>query len=151
MKKNGFTLVELLGVVTVIALLIILVTPNITGSSTAVKEKAFRTKINNIEAAAVQYGIDNYRSIVNGANDDLPGYGLESTEDVIYRTHTIKIRNLVPEYVVKETETGDKFIIDPRDSTKFLDDLDITIKINTNTRKVTAKVIVPESETESGS
>lgn len=151
MKKNGFTLVELLGVVTVIALLIILVTPNITGSSTAVKEKAFRTKINNIEAAAVQYGIDNYRAIVNGANDDLPGYGLESTEDVIYRTHTIKIRNLVPEYVVKETETGDKFIIDPRDSTKFLDDLDITIKINTNTRKVTAKVIVPESETESGS
>lgn len=151
MKKNGFTLVELLGVITVIALLIILVAPNITGSSTAVKEKAFRTKINNIEKAAIDYGLDNYRAIVNGANDDLPGYGLESTEDVIYRIQTIKIRDLVPEYLVKEVETGNKFVIDPRDSTKFLDDLDITIRINTNTRKVTAKVIIPESETESDS
>lgn len=146
MKKKGFTIVELIAVITVLALLLILVVPTITSSSTSAREKTYQTKIESIETAAKLYGQDNYRTIVDGANDGEEGFYIESTEDIKYRVQKIKVSDLVPKYVEPDTDEGTGHVVDPRNSNMFLDDYEIEVKINTNTRKVTAKFIDPDEE-----
>lgn len=131
-KKNGFTIVELVAAIGIMALIVILVAPSLFTSSTNAREKAYRTKITIIEKAAVLYGQDHYREIVNDAN-------LQSISGSLYYVKTIAIGDLVPKYIEKDVETGTKFIFDPRDNTKFLDDYEITIMIAEKTKKVTAK------------
>lgn len=138
MSKKGFTLIELIAVIAVLALLIILVVPSLTSSSSSVKERTYETKIEMIETAAILYGQDNYRAIVDGANNNETGYAKESTEDVIYRTTTIKVIDLVPKYLTSDVE-NDSHILDPRNKESYLDSYTITIRINPNTRKVTAE------------
>ncbi len=132
MDKKGFTLVELIAVIVVLAVIIALVAPSLLNTSSAAKEKTFRTKTELMENSAVIYGQDNYRSIVDG--------GIKQTIDGIqYYTKVVYVKDLVPEYITKDEEKGPKYVTDPRQNGKFLDDYTITIMINTNTRKVTAK------------
>lgn len=140
MNKKGFTLVELLAVIVILGIIIVVVAPSLLDTSKGARKKTYETKIANIETAAVLFGQDNYRKIINGANDGTDGYALESTEDVIFRTMTISVKDLVPNYLSKDTgEDSEYFVQDPRDNSDFLDDYTITIRINPNTRKVTAK------------
>ncbi len=139
MKKNGFTIVEVLAVIIILALIMILVVPNILSSSTATKQKAYETKIFLIEDAAIMYGQDHYREIVDNANDGVEGYSKESTDDIIYRTYTLKVKDLIPDYLESDNDNGEGLVTDPRDNLNYLDENEIVIKINTNTRKVTAK------------
>ena len=141
MKDRGFTLVELIAVIVVLAILIVLVAPSLLDSSRGAREKTYQTKIVNIETAAVLYGQDNYRKIIDNANKgEDSAYGKESTEDIIFRTMTIQVKDLVPNYLSKDTfDDNPYFVQDPRDTSKYLDEKTVTIKINPNTRKVTAK------------
>jgi competence protein ComGC len=66
MKKNGFTLVELMAVFVVIGLLLILTVPNIIKVSKQSKTKAYDTKIKLIEQMAVYYGMENKSLIMKG-------------------------------------------------------------------------------------
>lgn len=141
MNKKGFTLVELIAVVAVIALIIILVTPNILKSADRSRMKAFESKVTVLEAAAAVYGQDNYRNIINGVNANKSGYSKQGE----YYTYTIEIRELVPEYISKDIDEGINiggkmyYVQDPRDTSKYLDDYTMTIRIHESTRKVTAK------------
>lgn len=138
MKKRAFTLVEMIGVIVVLALILILVTPAILKASVATRQKLYETKVANIKTAAIEYGQDNYRDIITNANAGTDGYQKESTEDVIFRTKTITVKDLVPTYLTKDSEDTNGLVKDPRDNTKYLDEYSVTIKINPNTRKVTA-------------
>lgn len=129
MKKKGFTLVEMIGVIVILALILLLVTPAIMKAATATRQKTYETKIVNIETAAVEYGQDNYRDIINNAD----------SVDGVYRTRTVFVKDLVPTYLTKDSDNEDGLVRDPRDNSKYLDDYTVTIRINPNTRKVTAK------------
>ena len=60
MKKNkGFTLVELLAVIVILALLVAIAVPGVIAISSRVKEKMYCSKISDIEAAARLYAEDN--------------------------------------------------------------------------------------------
>lgn len=67
-KKNGFTLVELLAVIILIGLLMALVIPSALKLSSKVKERAYATKIDLIEAAAKSYGQSNIGFIKKGTD-----------------------------------------------------------------------------------
>ena len=55
MRKNGFTLVELLAVIVVLAILITVATPNIMGLLNKEKDKTSDIVVNNLKDAAVSY------------------------------------------------------------------------------------------------
>lgn len=55
MKKNGFTLVELLGVIAILALLATVATPAIISISNKIKENMYDTKVKLIKETAVLY------------------------------------------------------------------------------------------------
>lgn len=139
MNKRGFTLIELIAVIVVLAAIIALVAPSLMNASGAAKEKTFQTKTVFIEKQAVIYGQDHYRTIVNGANKNLSGYGKETIEGTVHYTYTLKVGDLVPDYVEKDNDDGPFYVTDPRESGKYLDEETVTIKINSSTRKVTAK------------
>ena len=59
MKKYGFTLVELLGVIIILGVIALITFPIINKSIKSSKEKALEQVINNIEDAAYEYSISN--------------------------------------------------------------------------------------------
>ena len=68
MKKNGFTLIELMVVILLIGFLMIITVPNIVKVSKNTKEQAYLTKIDIIEAAARDFGDSNKSQIAKGIN-----------------------------------------------------------------------------------
>ena len=137
-SKRGFTLIETIAVVVVLALIIVLVVPVINSSSSSTKKKAYETKVAMIENAAVLYGQDHYREIIEGADGKKTGYAIESTENIIYKNKTITVADLVPDYYTSDSTSSSGLVEDPRSAGNYLDSHKIIIKINTNTRKVTA-------------
>lgn len=63
MKKNGFTLVELLGVVTILAMLGMIVVPTISRILSENKKILYDTQIRNIESGASNFVADNVFNI----------------------------------------------------------------------------------------
>ena len=59
MNKKGFTLAELLGVITILAMLALLVTPVVTKTIKNNKQKLYNIQISEIEKAAYNYAIKN--------------------------------------------------------------------------------------------
>ena len=68
MKKNGFTLTELLAVIVIIGLLMVLIVPQAMKLSKKVKKKAFDTKIDLIKSASKSFG-ENYMTFVMKGDD----------------------------------------------------------------------------------
>ena len=68
--KRGFTIVELLAVISILSLLIIIVYPTVIDVGTATKKSLKDSKINNIISAAEKYGNENiniYQECVNSS------------------------------------------------------------------------------------
>ena len=59
MNKKGFTLAELLGVITILEMLALLVTPVVTKTIKNNKQKLYNIQISEIEKAAYNYAIKN--------------------------------------------------------------------------------------------
>lgn len=79
MKKNGFTLVELLAVIVLLALLMTIAVPSAFKLSSKVKNKAYLTKIDLIEQAANNYGQSNISLIKKGTSIEDPNIHLLCT------------------------------------------------------------------------
>lgn len=67
-KKNGFTLVELLAVIVLLALLMIIAIPNAFKLANNVKGKAMQTKIDLIEKAGQEFGQSNIKLVREGTS-----------------------------------------------------------------------------------
>ena len=67
-KKQGFTLVELLGVIIILGVLALLIIPTIDKSLKAGKQKLYDNQIENIELAANSWALDNLFALPE--NDD---------------------------------------------------------------------------------
>lgn len=129
--KKGFTIVEILAVLIILALIFVIATPIVTESSRKAREKTFRTKITTLEAMTTTYGQDNYGLIV-AKSTTLPCTYSESGTDQFCK---IKLDSLVPDYIVPDDEETKK-IEDPRDKSLSLNDCTMTIKIDKKARKV---------------
>ncbi|MBR1416322.1 MAG: type II secretion system protein [Bacilli bacterium] len=68
MKKNGFTLVELLAVIVIMALLLTIAVPAVIGIANSIRANMFCSKVDNIESAAKTYGND-YADMFENASD----------------------------------------------------------------------------------
>lgn len=67
-RNNGFTLVELLAVIVLVALLLAIAVPNALSLNGKVKAKAYETKIDLIEQAANNFGQSNLGSVRKGVS-----------------------------------------------------------------------------------
>jgi prepilin-type N-terminal cleavage/methylation domain-containing protein len=65
-KKNGFTLVELLAVLVILAALITIAVPNVITLSKKIKVNMFCEKVDLLVTNAKLYGQDNYESVSDG-------------------------------------------------------------------------------------
>lgn len=119
MKKNGFTLVELLAVIVVLALLLTIAVPGIQKMSYKIQNNMFCTKVEDIIKAAQLYGDDNYDAI-----KAKPGQ-----KDVI------KISELVKHNYLKKDDNDEKdesmYVVDSRDDTSMMNE-EITLYIKNN-------------------
>ena len=68
--KKGFTLIELLIVIALISIICLIVVPNIIETRKELLQKSLETKYKNIEAAALEYGMDNLNSLLLNIDSD---------------------------------------------------------------------------------
>ena len=59
MKKNAFTLIELLAAITILALLVLIAVPTVSNQLNDTKDTLYNNQIANIKAAAQSFGADN--------------------------------------------------------------------------------------------
>ena len=92
MKKNGFTLIELIVVIMLIGLLMVITVPNIIKVSKNTKEAAYKTKIDIIESAARDFGESNKTAIIKGTNPlkNDNKHSLVVLDDIDSRTGEVK-------------------------------------------------------------
>jgi len=122
MNKKGFTLVELLGVIVLLAIVIVIAVPSVAGINGLIKDNMREKKVEIIEEAAILLGQDVKGSIM-ASDKKYNGYACKS----------ITISELVPNYLDRDTESsclnngGTGCIIDPADSNNYLDLTEIII------------------------
>lgn len=108
--KKGFTLIELVIVIAIIALLTVIAVPSILLVSKKLNNKAYDTRVKLILAAAEMYADENYAILFSDGN---------------IKT-SIKVIDLVPTYVESDETTYDELtgdpvykVIDPRDKSSM--------------------------------
>ena len=87
MKKNGFTLVELLAVIAILAILVIIALPNVMGMFNTAKRNSFTTEIKEIYKQAQQQWISD--SMLN--TGELSYYRTNGTSGVVGEGHKIDL------------------------------------------------------------
>ena len=113
MKKNkGFTLVELLAVIVVLAILIAIAVPSTFAISNKLKTNMYCRKIDSIEVAAKLYGEDRKDSFTE-KYDNNP-------------SKKIKVKDLIDSGDLKKDNRTAPYVIDPRDNSG-MDDLELTV------------------------
>ena len=68
MKKNGFTLIELVAVIVILGVLVVLITPAIIGMRNTVVNNTLQNKVQMIYDAALDYANDNIMDVPKGKN-----------------------------------------------------------------------------------
>ena len=117
--KRGFTLIEMLGVITIIALLALIIFPIINNQVNENKQELYQIQIKNIENAAKNYGAYNLHI--------LPSEGSE------FKSTSITLETLINEGYMDENLTN------PFTKEEF--DLSLEIKITFENGKLNYKVI----------
>lgn len=135
MNKKGFTLVEVIAVIAILALIIILVAPNLGSSSMNAKQKSYDTKVKLIEDSAIMYVQDNYGEVLNSATTT------DGENYTVTWTNISGVNKFLEEYI--SVEPGEVKIPDPRDGSKDLANGTIDITINRKTKQITAKYTEP--------
>ena len=115
-KQNGFTLVELLAVIVILAILIVIAVPNALRMSTNVKEKSYLTKIDNIENVAKIYGenhLTTLKSIQTTASGDKAFYYFKiNSNKEIEEVSPTDFTNKDPDYTYESWQTIKLHIVD---------------------------------------
>lgn len=134
MNKKGFTLVEIISVVALLALVVIISVPIISNTGENIKKKTLQTKIENIEKAAILYGQNNRNKFTTVCNDEGEiCNGVNNGECICYE-EKITVEDLIDNNqieadVVEIDINGNeiKHIINPVDEEKFIDECEIQI------------------------
>lgn len=71
MKKNGFTLIELMAVIIILALLSMIILPIVENSINSGKDDLYISQIDSIKVSLKKYAIDNINSKIRNVGDDI--------------------------------------------------------------------------------
>ena len=132
MRKNGFTIVELLAVIIILGILMAFTIPGIFQSSNASKEKTYQTKMYLIEKGAVLYVQDHYGTIVYGNDSKC------TPDEQNKRCYSITVGKLATEQYLEYDR--EEIIEDPRGKYTSLNNCIIDVVIHTDTKKIDAKL-----------
>lgn len=97
MNKKGFTLVELIGVITLLAIVALISIPIITSSISRTNEKAYNTQVESIVSATKKW------IVKNGSKNDT--------------TFTVSLQELINDNLIEND-----VIIDPRDDSNMIEE-----------------------------
>lgn len=129
MNKKGFTFIELLAVIVLIAVVITIAVPSIRYADKKFHEKAYNTKVEMIKKGAESYG-DDYKEIILYSSESTT-YTDPDTGNT-YPSITVTVRDLMNNgYVTKDSGLKEADIQDPRDDQTMLN-ITITIYIKNN-------------------
>ena len=135
MRSNkGFTLVELLAVITVLGIIMIIVIPAVSNNSNTAKETVLKTKVNLIVDQATIWGEDNLNYFLTSSRGPLRDCS-EASDEV---TCKITFKDLAEAGYVKYDDEDNKLITDPTKKRDNLNDEIIVITYVKSTRKVSS-------------
>lgn len=122
-NKNGFTLVELLAVIVIMALLVAIAVPSTISISNRLKVKMYCSKIDSIETVAQLYGEDHRDSFTSSFVQD----------GASYKSKTLTVKDLVESGSLKKDQQEAPYVVDPRNKTSdALYNMSLTIYIKYN-------------------
>ena len=112
MNKKGFTLVELLGVILILALIAVIGSASISGVTKMIKKGMWQSEIEIIENGAIRYGEDNLYRLRQDGTDKCAFMNEEPSESLHCLEVTVEYL-LTRNYIVTDDrdEEGNKIII----------------------------------------
>ncbi len=134
MNNKGFTLVEILVVITLLALVIIIAIPVTQNISISSNKKLYETKMENITKSAHLWSLDNIGCLKGNV---CPKLTSKSCSEPNLKCFEIKVSDLVSEGYLDYDE--DNKVIDPRNKKENLNNVKITITYNENTNVIKTK------------
>ena len=152
MNRKGFTLIELLAVIILIALIAVLIVPNIIDTMTKSKEASYQLLVKNIVTSAKTY----YEECEYGDLSNRTKYGSYACK-INNNTITTTLGTLANTGILAVSDVnsdGGKVVLDPRDTKKNMSACQIKItKVKSNIKDdngITSNKVTYEVEASSG-
>ena len=155
MNRKGFTLIELLAVIILIALIAVLIVPNIIDTMTKSKEALYQLLVKNIVTSAKTY----YEECEYGDLSNTDKYGKNYACQINNNTITTTLGTLANTGMLTVSDVDPnnkdkKVVLDPRDTTKDMSACQITItKVKSNIKDdngITSNKVTYKIEASSG-
>lgn len=140
MENKGFTLVEILAVITILSMLVVIAIPASQNIAKKINEKMYTSKLDAAKQSAKLWAIDNIECFKNPICKKIIPAECKITKENI-KCYTITLNALAEEgyydYDGYDDE-GNGRIIDPRNKSEEndLNDTPLLINYNTNTKKI---------------
>lgn len=153
MNRKGFTLIELLAVIILIALIAVLIVPNVLDTMTKSKEASYQLLLKNIVTSAKTY----YEECEYGDLSNSTKYGSYACQ-INNNTITTFLGTLANTGMLTVSDVnskGEKVVLDPRDTKKDMSSCQIKItKVKSNVKDangITSSKVTYKVEASSGS
>lgn len=140
MNKKGFTIIELLGVIVIMAALLAIAVPAVLAIAERMKTNMYCTKLEVLENDARIYGEDNKGYLVDVGSDTYEK--VKSYDTYSY----ITVGKLLEKGYIKsdDIEIDDGKVVDPRDNSESLNDY--VIKVYKKNKRVYSKILDPDGK-----
>lgn len=142
MKKNGFTLIELMAVIIILALLSMIVVPIVENSINSGKDELYISQIDSIKVSLKKYSVDKINSNIRNVGDDIyvSLYQLKTAGYVNLDIADPRSEKLIPNDMILHIEKREKsYIYEVLETTGTKTN---ETKYNKNTPIIEAKEIV---------
>lgn len=142
MKKNGFTLIELMAVIIILALLSMIIVPIVENSINSGKDELYISQIDSIKVSLKKYAVDKINSNIRNVGDDIyvSLYQLKTAGYVNLDIADPRSEKLIPNDMILHIEKREKsYIYEVLETTGTKTN---ETKYNKNTPIIEAKEIV---------